>query len=122
MNEQYNPRLKTNARKLRNAMTKEERRLWYDCFKQLSVTVHRQKTLGPYIVDFYIASAKLVIEQDGSQHYEQEHQKRDVQRDTYLKSIGCTVLRYSNADVNYRFKDVCEDIWNHVSSVAVNSP
>ncbi len=122
MNEHYNPKLTPNARKLRNSMTKEERHLWYDCLKQLPVTVHRQKTIGPYIVDFYIASAKLVIELDGSQHYEKEHQERDMQRDAYLSRVGCKVLRYSNADVNCRFRAVCEDIWNHIFSPTTNSP
>ena len=115
MNEQYNPKLKDNARKLRKTMTKEERHLWYDFLKQLPVTVHRQKTLGTYIVDFYIASGKVVIELDGSQHYEKPHQARDEQRDAYLESLGCKVLRYSNADVNYRFAGVCEDILRHIS-------
>ncbi|MBQ5583241.1 MAG: DUF559 domain-containing protein, partial [Ruminiclostridium sp.] len=63
-------RLRPNARNLRKEMTKEERRLWYDFLKGLPVTVHRQKVIGPYIVDFYIASSKTVIELDGSQHYE----------------------------------------------------
>jgi len=40
-------------------MTKEERHLWYDFLKQLSLNVHRQKIIGKYIVDFYIASKKL---------------------------------------------------------------
>ena len=55
-------------------MTKEERKLWYDFLKQLPQTVNRQKTIGNYIVDFYCAEAKLVIELDGSQHYEPEGQ------------------------------------------------
>lgn len=114
MNEQYNPRLTPNAKKLRNAMTKEERHLWYDYLKHLSVTVHRQKVIGKYIVDFYIASSKIVIELDGSQHYEEQHQAEDRCRDEYLRSIGCTVLRYSNADINQRFCYVCEDINNHI--------
>ena len=114
MNELYNRKLVGNARQLRNAMTKEERHLWYDCLKQLPVTVHRQKTLGQYIVDFYIASQKIVIELDGSQHYDEQHLEKDRQRDAYLKSIGCKVLRYSNADVNMRFSDVCQDIWNQI--------
>ena len=103
-------------------MTKEERHLWYDCLKQLPMTVHRQKVLGNYIVDFYIASAKIVLELDGSQHYEKKHQEKDKQRDDYLKSIGCSVLRYSNADVNYHFREVCEDIWNHLNVGITNSP
>ena len=43
---------------LRNNMTKEERHLWYDFLKGLPLTVNRQKVLGPYIVDFFIASKK----------------------------------------------------------------
>ena len=103
-------------------MTKEERHLWYDCLKQLPVTVHRQKVLGSYIVDFYIASAKIVIELDVSQHYEPANQEQDMHRDAYLKSLGCRVLRYSNADIHYRFPSVCEDILNHINSVDRNSP
>lgn len=57
------------AQNLRKNMTPEERHLWYDFLKQLPVTVRRQKVLGSYIVDFFIASANLVIEVDGSQHF-----------------------------------------------------
>ncbi|MBQ6720100.1 MAG: endonuclease domain-containing protein [Oscillospiraceae bacterium] len=114
MNTSYNSKLTGNAKRLRKTMTKEERHLWYDCLKQLPLTVHRQKVLGQYIVDFYIASRKLVIELDGSQHYEEIHRQKDVLRDQYLDSIGCKVLRYSNADVNCRFAEVCQDIWNHL--------
>ena len=115
MNAANNHKLTRNARNLRKTMTKEERHLWYDCLKQLPVTVHRQKVLGNYIVDFYIASCKIVIELDGSQHYEEEHRQKDLQRDAFLKQNGCTVLRYSNADVNHRFRSVCDDIWNHIN-------
>ena len=65
-------------------------------------------------MDFYIASRKIVIELDGSQHYEETGQIKDTERDAYLHSIGCTVLRYSNADVNLRFGSVCGDIYNHL--------
>ena len=111
MNENYNQKLIPNAKALRKNMTKEERHLWYDCLKQLPVTVHRQKVLGKYIVDFYIASANLVIELDGSQHYEDANKEKDAERDGYLESLGCSVVRYSNADVNTRFREVCEDIY-----------
>lgn len=110
-----NAKLTPNARKLRKNMTKEERHLWYDFLRDLPVMVHRQKVVGSYIVDFYIDSCKLVIELDGSQHYETEGRERDAQRDTYLQSLGITVLRYSNADVNMRFESVCQDIWNRLS-------
>ena len=55
MNKLHNPKLSGNAQRLRREMTKEERHLWYDFLKTLPVTVHRQKVLGPYIVDFHIA-------------------------------------------------------------------
>ncbi len=115
MNNIYNPKLSPNARKLRRKMTKEERHLWYDFLKSLPVTVHRQKVLGNYIVDFYIASAKLVIELDGSQHYETDGLSKDAQRDGYLQSAGFRVLRYSNADINQNFAGVCEDIRKHLA-------
>ena len=66
MDRKHNVNLRNNARKLRKEMTKEERRLWYDFLRGYPVKFNRQKILGKYIVDFYSASAKLVIEIDGS--------------------------------------------------------
>ncbi len=114
MSQPWNPRLSGNARRLRREMTKEERHLWYDFLKQLPVMVHRQKVLGSYIVDFYIAQAKLVIELDGGQHYEREGQQADRLRDAYLQELGLTVLRYSNTDIHQNFPGVCQDILNHL--------
>ena len=116
MNKTSNPKLSGNARNLRKHMTKEERHLWYDFLKPLPIMVHRQKVIGNYIVDFYIAEAKIVIELDGSQHYYGDGRQADIQRDLYLRSLGMTVLRYSNADINQRFRSVCEDITNRLKS------
>ena len=110
MNETNNPKLKPFAQKLRREMTKEERHLWYDFLKNLPVTVNRQKVIGNYIADFYCASAKLIIELDGSQHYETKGIESDEKRDNYFKSLGITVLRYSNDDIKNNFNGVCEDI------------
>lgn len=112
MGELYNKNLKTNARNLRKNMTKEERHLWYDFLKALPVMVHRQKVIGQYIVDFYIAEAKLVIELDGSQHYEDP--TYDTQRDAYLKSQGLTVLHIPNNAIWENFSGVCEYILRHI--------
>ena len=117
MNQTYHHALVGNAKTLRKNMTKEERHLWYDCLKQLPVTVHRQKVIGRYIVDFYIASVKIVIELDGSQHYEKTAVEKDKLRDDYLREYGCTVLRYSNSDVNSRFREVCDDIFYHMKKL-----
>ena len=110
MNKTHNSALSSNARALRRRMTPEERRLWYSFLRTATVTVQRQKVIGSYIVDFYIASCKLVIELDGSQHGENEQLEKDKQRDAFLAAQGLTVLRYSNYQVNHSFRDVCEDI------------
>lgn len=115
MNSIHNPKLTPNAKVLRKNMTKHERHLWYDFLKNLPVTIHRQKIIGNYIVDFYCASAKIVIELDGSQHYEDKGIKKDIIRDEYLKENGITVLRYSNLDVDKNFKGVCEDILKYIN-------
>jgi len=116
MNPFHNPKLTANAKNLRKNMTKEERHLWYDFLKGLPLTVHRQKVIGQYIVDFYIADAKFVIELDGSQHYESGGMTKDAARDDYLRSQGMTILRYANSAVNMNFRGVCQDIWNHLSA------
>ncbi len=110
MNKTNNPKLKPFAQKLRRDMTKEERHLWYDFLKDLPITVNRQKVIGNYIADFYCANAKLIIEIDGTQHYEDEGIKSDKKRDEFFKELGIKVLRYSNEDVNNNFDGVCEDI------------
>ena len=110
----YSTILKSNSQKLRKNMTKEERHLWYDFLKQLPITVNRQKVLGKYIVDFYISSVKIVIELDGSQHYEDDGMERDKERDQFLRDQGILVLRYTNIDINKRFISVCEDIRNQI--------
>ncbi len=121
MNTTNNLKLTGNAKTLRKNMTKEERHLWYDFLKILPVTVNRQKVIGNYIVDFYIASSKIVVELDGSQHYVDNGIKNDVKRDEFLTSLGIKVLRYSNLDVNQRFESVCQDILNNLVTSSVTS-
>ena len=115
-------KLTSNAQNLRKNMTKEERHLWYDFLKTLSCNANRQKVIGHYIVDFYIAQARLVIELDGSQHYEREGRSSDRERDAYLNELGLTVLRYSNYEINRNFKAVCEDILLHIGKNQKASP
>ncbi|MCR4871140.1 MAG: endonuclease domain-containing protein [Atopobiaceae bacterium] len=99
------------SQKLRKNMTEQEARLWYGFLNRLPFRVNRQKVIGNYIVDFYCASKKTVIEIDGGQHFEEEGVRRDMERDEYLRSRGLTVLRYSNCEVNGNFYGVCHDIF-----------
>ena len=66
MNGNKNTNLTPYAQKLRKNMTKDERHIWYDFLRQLPIVINRQKVIGKYIVDFYCASMKTVIEIDGS--------------------------------------------------------
>ena len=63
-----------------------------------------------FIVDFYCHAAKLVIELDGSQHYEPQGLAYDEERTSILQKYGLEVLRFSNNDVNTDFRAVCEQI------------
>ena len=110
MNHTNNPKLTSNAQKLRKSMTKEERHLWYDFLKALPVNVNRQKVIGPYIVDFYCAEAQLVIELDGSQHFTDENKDAEAERTKYLNAYGIRVLRIPNNEIYKNFRGVCEYI------------
>ena len=106
----YNGDYKPLSQRLRREMTRQERHLWYDFLKAHPAVFRRQKQFGHYIVDFYCAGAKLVVELDGSQHYEPEAKQRDAERDQYLSNLGLTVLRFGNADVDRYFEGVCATI------------
>ena len=106
----HNKKLVKNAQTLRKNMTDEEKHLWYDFLKKLPFTVNRQKNIGNYIVDFYIHSKNVVIELDGSQHFEEEHEKTDKKRDAELNKLGLRVIRYTNDDIKKHFYDVCTEL------------
>ena len=110
MQSKHNEKLVPLARELRKNMTKEERHLWYDFLRSYPVRFSRQKVLGKYIADFYSAQAKLVIEPDGSQHYEDETNKKDTERTEFLESYGLRVIRIPNNEVMHNFFGVCEYI------------
>ena len=106
----YNKKLVSNARTLRKNMTPEEKHLWYDFLKKLPLTVKRQHNIENYIVDFYIAEKKIVIEIDGKQHGTEEHKEKDRIRDEVLSSWNITVLRYTNDNIRNNFNTVTVDI------------
>lgn len=94
MDRKHNKRIVPVAKMLRKNMTKEERHLWYDFLRDYPIKFSRQKVLGKYIVDFYCAKAKLIIELDGSQHYEDKNIQADTERTEYLKDMTCRFCEY----------------------------
>ena len=110
MDYKHNKALVPNAKNLRKNLTKEERRLWYDYLRTYPVKFQRQKIIGKYIVDFYCAKAKLIVELDGSQHYEEKGMEYDAERTAFLEQYGIRVLRIPNNEVNKNLSGVCEYI------------
>lgn len=89
-------------------MTQEERKLWFEFLKDYPIRVNRQKVFGQYIADFYCAKAKLIIELDGTQHFEKKGHEYDEKRDEYLENLGLTVIRIPNNYIHENFDGVCE--------------
>ena len=110
MQRKSNKKLVPFAKQLRKDMTKEECHLWYDFLRTYPVRFQRQKVLGKYIVDFYCAQAKLIIELDGSQHFEDANIAKDNERSVFLASYGLRVIRIPNNEVSNNFRGVCEYI------------
>ncbi len=80
------------AKMLRKNMTPWERKLWYEFLRSYPVRFQRQKAIGNYIVDFYCAKARLVIELDGGGHYLEKQMDYDKIRKNELESMNLTVL------------------------------
>ena len=110
MQYKQNKQLVPFARELRKNMTPQERDLWYRYLRHHPLKFTRQKILGKYIADIYCASAKLVIELDGSQHYEDDGLQADRERTRFLHQYGIRVLRIPNNAISQNLRGVCDYI------------
>jgi len=122
---EYEHRLKPLARNLRSHQTEAEQKLWFHLRRdQLGVRFYRQHPLGPYILDFYAPKAKLVVELDGSQHFDDPGQRqKDAQRDTWLNAQGIRVLRFNDRQALIETEAVLEVILKAVrDGTAVEIP
>ena len=99
-----------NARRLRREMTPHERKLLYLFLRKYPVKIYKQRIIGRFILDFYCAAANVVIEVDGSQHYEVQGLTYDVERSQFLTALGLVVLRFSNREIDRDFRGVCTQI------------
>lgn len=98
------------AQELRKNQTPEEAKRWYQFLRKYPVRFRRQFPIGHYIADFYCAGAKIVIELDGSQHYQQEVRDYDARRTAMLERKGLKVIRFSNREIDQEFFRVCTAI------------
>jgi very-short-patch-repair endonuclease len=106
------PKIRARARTLRQDLTKAERTIWYGlrAHRLVGAGFRRQTPIGPYIVDFVSHAAKLIIEIDGGQHFEERHEARDKRRDAFLAAKGFRVLRFNNHDVMTHRNGVLETV------------
>ena len=104
------------ARELRRKMTPQEKKLWYDFLRKYPVKFYKQRIIESFIVDFYCADARLVIELDGSQHYTEQGKAYDEERSQILREYGLKVLRFSNREVEQQFDAVCEKIHQEIQA------
>lgn len=120
----YRHSLQQNARNLRKQMTDAEMRLWSRIRRrQLNgYQFYRQRVIGSYIVDFFCPRARLVIELDGGQHYYGRKAVEDKTRDADLRSIGLTVLRFSDSDALNNMDSVLEVILGNLPETEGKSP
>ena len=96
---------------LRNNSTPQEILLWLKLKNsQLGFKFRRQHSIGGYITDFYCPEKKLVIEIDGSQHFEKENEEYDKNRSAYFEGLGIKVLRFTNAEINTNMNGVLLEI------------
>lgn len=106
----YNDKLKERARFLRNNQTNAEKKLWYQYLSPHHLKFNRQKIIDNFIVDFYCARFKLIIEIDGDTHNSDEASVYDKKRTDILESYGLTIIRFSNYEIYEYFNGVIEEI------------
>ena len=88
------------ARELRRSMTLPEGLLWQALRRRPGgFKFRRQHPLGPYVIDFYCASAKLALEVDGAAHGMGDRPARDAARDAWLSGQGVRTMRFDAKDV-----------------------
>ena len=96
------------AKELRKNATSQENKLWYLFLKDFNPRFQRQKAIDNFIADFYCHKAKLVIEIDGSQHYERKKKAYDDFRTEVLNGYDLNVIRFTNDQIDKNFYGVCQ--------------
>ena len=109
--------LKNNAKANRQAMTEAEKVFWSVAKSNgMGEKCRRQYIIGTYIVDFFFRSSMLIVEIDGGYHSTVQQQMMDSQRQEYLESKGCKVLRLTNEEVLFQLDKVIEIVKKNLTS------
>ena len=102
----------SRARVQRRALTPPEARLWVRLRRRGlgELKFRRQHPIGPYVLDFYCAEAKLAVEVDGATHLHPDRAEHDRRRTAWLNSQGIIVLRLVAEDVRVNLDGVMATI------------
>jgi len=111
----YTKNLVPRARAMRRTMTQAERKFWFECLHQSPYKFRAQRPIGNFIVDFYCAELKLIIEIDGERHFNKAAEIYDSERTVFLNGLGFRVLRFSNDDVLYRIDAVKSELTKYLN-------
>lgn len=109
----FNKKILTKIRQeLRSKPTSQESLLWKRLKgRQLNgLKFRRQYGIGKYVVDFYCPEKKLAIEIDGDSHYNEQAERSDIDRDSYLESLGVKIIRFTNKEAMNKIEGVFEEI------------
>jgi very-short-patch-repair endonuclease len=105
------PTILMHAREMRHPQTPAEATLWQALRnRKVGFKFRRQHPIYRFIIDFYCAKAKLLIEVDGGSHLEQNQKEYDQARTEYLEELGYKVIRFTNNDVRYNINAVTDKI------------
>jgi very-short-patch-repair endonuclease len=111
------PTIRQFARELRQPHTAAEATLWRHLRnRNLNYKFRRQHPIEVFIIDFYCARAKLLIEIDGESHLQKAQIEYDQSRTEYLETLGYKVIRFTNEDVRYNIQAVVTEIIEEVET------
>lgn len=112
-----NPIILSRAREMRQPQTPAEATLWQNLRnRNLKYKFRRQHPIDRFIIDFYCAEAKLLIEIDGDSHLQKEQIEYDEARTEYLEELGYKLIRFTNDDVRYNIHAVVDEIVRVIES------
>lgn len=117
MRHRIHPAILARAREMRHPQTPAEATLWRALRnRQTGFKFRRQHPIYRFIIDFYCAQARLLIEVDGESHLQPDQEEYDNARTKYLEDLGYKVIRFTNNDVRYNIQAVADKILQTVES------
>lgn len=114
----YNKKLTEHAKELRKNMTPAEKKIWYEVLRNRqfeNLRWLRQRPIDNFIVDFYCAELKLILEIDGDSHFTEDNMIYDKERTKILEQYGLTLIRFTNKEVMQNLSGVYQALLQQIA-------